>query len=116
MKSEMAAACLQALCTLMLDATASPSAVSKTLRDRLGPGWTSVSAVQWLTGKAAAEFFARQPADGSIAGIPMTAVPVFLAIAKEICSQFGRQPPAEAEFAERLHALGKQFGVDIPHE
>lgn len=109
MTNDKAEACLQALCTLMLDTTTSPSEVSKSLRGRLGPGWTFVAAVQWLTGKAAAEFFARQPADGSIAGIPMTAVPLFLAIAKEICDQFGRQPPSEAEVAARLHELGKMF-------
>ena len=114
MTNNKAEACLHALCALICDATTSPTEVSKTLRDRLGPGWSSVSAIQWLTGKAASEFFARQLADGSIAGIPISAAPFFIAIAQETCGKFGKQPPSEAQVAERLKALGKQFGVDVP--
>lgn len=110
---EKAEACLQALYTLMFDVTTSPQAISKTLRSQIGTGWTWVSAIQWLTGKDAAEFFDRQPPDGSIGGIPMTAVPLFVVIAKETSSALGRQRPDDSECARQLRALGKQLEAKI---
>lgn len=47
-------ACLTAMKRLINDEkVVDPKAISVLLRQKIGPGWTIVTAAQWLTGKAA---------------------------------------------------------------
>ena len=110
---EKAEACVEAVLVATLVDTCSVAEISAKVSAQLGRGWTLVSALQWLTGKTAQDYFSLLPATSSISGVPVTAVPLLLEIAKACCDQLGRTRPTEEETLARLRDMGLRFRVSV---
>jgi len=110
---EKAEACLEAVLVATLVDACSVSEITANVRARLGHGWTLVSALQWLTGKTAQDYFTQLPARSSISGVPVETVPLLLEIAKACCEQLGRARPTEEETLARLREMGLRFRASV---
>ena len=107
--SRKADACVRAVASVILMPETRLDSLSCTLREELGAGWTLVSALQWLTGRTARDYFASLPATATVGGVPTKALPMIVEVAKEACSMLGRRAPTEEQAAESLRQLKDKF-------
>lgn len=103
--SRKADACVRAVASVILMPETRLGSLSCTLREELGAGWTLVSALQWLTGRTARDYFASLPATATVGGVPTKALPMIVEVAKEACSMLGRRAPTEEQAAESLRQI-----------
>lgn len=109
---EKTEACLEAVLHLMCgirdkepDSERLINEVSQVLRERLGSGWTYVSACQWLTGKRASAVVNSVAESRCIGSLTAAQARVVLVFAAQFCEKFDLSAGA-AEALARLNVPG----------
>lgn len=95
-------ACVAALLAVIV-LNEAPATVGARLRANLGPGWSLIAAMQWLSGKKARGFIDSRLDDQLIGSVAKPAAREIAQIAIAACAQLG-PTPTEDRTAEVLRA------------
>lgn len=107
--NEKTAACVAAVAVIALTGKTHSGVVGNLLRERLGAGWTIVSALQWLTGKHAWQCIEATPDGGHVGEYPKAVAIEMVRIAAATCREFDASAGSEAAI-ERVRVLANTQG------
>ncbi|PLX76736.1 MAG: hypothetical protein C0607_03480 [Azoarcus sp.] len=103
-------ACLSAMLMVITGDTPDIKAVSASLRRQIGPGWTVVTALQWLTGKAAWQAIEAMKSAALVGGCTKAVAMEIVRFAADACKDLDASGGVDLAFerlrnaaADRLH-------------
>lgn len=103
-------ACLSAMLVFITADTSDMKAVSASLRRQIGPGWTVVTALQWLTGKAAWQAIEAMKSDALVGGCTKAVAMEIVRFSADVCKELDASGGVElvvkrlqSATAKRLH-------------